>query len=269
MRIEELGEECELVNTSVESDASNVATVELDRPDARNALNSQMRAELKRVLEAAEEECRVVVLTGSREADAFSAGGDVTELRDRDAIRQLDRIDRKRVFHHVYDLDVPVVGMVNGHAIGGGCELAQACDIRLAHADALFGQPETNIGIFPGAGGTQWLTRLVGRGQAMRMILTGENLDASEAKEIGLVEEVYDDHESLAERAYEVAEKITEKSPLGTRYAKRAVKSAERLGVEDGLEYEGLLYAHLFNTRDKDEGISAFLEGRDPSWEGR
>jgi len=263
-----VGEDCEFVNVLQDD---QVTTVELDRPEAKNALNSAFRAELREVLKAADAdtETRVIVLTGSSEAGAFCAGGDVTELRERDGIQQLERIEKKRIFHRVYELATPVIAFVNGAAIGGGCELAQACDIRIATADTAFGQPETDIGLFPGAGGTQWLTRLVGRGQASRLILAGERIDGKEAERIGLIEEAHADAEAAADRVYELAAAIAEKSPLGVKFAKKAIKLSERTGVDTGLDHEALLYAHLFNTEDKNEGIDAFLQKREPEWQGR
>ncbi|NEU57171.1 enoyl-CoA hydratase/isomerase family protein [Halorussus sp. MSC15.2] len=266
---ETVGAECDTVNVSVGDRVENVATVTLSRPDARNALNAQLRAELKLVLDAIEaSDVRVVVLTGSAESGAFVAGADVTELRERDSLEQREASERPRVYEYVDDLDQPVIGAINGHALGGGCELAQACDTRIAREGAKLGQPEINLGIMPGGGGTQRLPRLVGEGQAMKLILSGELVDATEARNIGLVDEVHDE-ESFEDRVYDLAESMAEKSPLALEFAKKAVKASSRMELDQGIEYEAELFAHLFASEDKNEGIDAFFEDRDPEWEGK
>ena len=265
---EAVGAECETVNVAVGDRVENVATVTLSRPDARNALNAQLRAELKDVLDAIEaSDVRVVVLTGSDESGAFVAGADVTELRERGPLEQREASKRPRVYEYVDDLEQPVIGAINGHALGGGCELAQACDTRIAREGAKLGQPEINLGIMPGGGGTQRLPRLVGEGQAMKLILSGELIDAKEARDIGLVDEVHGDDE-FEERVYDLAESMAEKSPLALEFAKKAVKASSRMELEQGIEYEAELFAHLFASEDKNEGIDAFFEDRDPEWEG-
>ncbi|WP_137287479.1 enoyl-CoA hydratase/isomerase family protein [Halorussus salinisoli] len=266
---EAVAAECETVEVSVGEQVENVATVTLSRPDARNALNAQLRAELKDVLDAIEaSDVRVVVLTGSDESGAFVAGADVTELRERGPLEQREASKRPRVYEYVDDLEQPVIGAINGHALGGGCELAQACDTRVAREGAKLGQPEINLGIMPGGGGTQRLPRLVGEGQAMKLILSGELVDAEEAHEIGLVDEVHDE-ESFEERVYDLAESMAEKSPLALEFAKKAVKASSRMELDQGIEYEAELFAHLFASEDKNEGIDAFFEDREPEWEGK
>ncbi|UPW00289.1 enoyl-CoA hydratase-related protein [Halorussus gelatinilyticus] len=266
---EAVGAECETVNVAVGDRAENVATVTLSRPDARNALNAQLRAELKDVLDAIEaSDVRVVVLTGSEESGAFVAGADVTELRERGPLEQREASKRPRVYEYVDDLEQPVIGAINGHALGGGCELAQACDTRIAREGAKLGQPEINLGIMPGGGGTQRLPRLVGEGQAMKLILSGELVDAEEARDIGLVDEVHGEDE-FEERVYDLAESMAEKSPLALEFAKKAVKASSRMELEQGIEYEAELFAHLFASEDKNEGIDAFFEDRDPEWKGK
>ncbi|WP_135854462.1 enoyl-CoA hydratase/isomerase family protein [Halorussus salinus] len=265
---EAVGAECETVEVSVGERVEHVATVTLSRPDARNALNAQLRAELKDMLDAIEaSDVRVVVLTGSDESGAFVAGADVTELRERGPLEQREASKRPRVYEYVDDLEQPVIGAINGHALGGGCELAQACDTRIAREGAKLGQPEINLGIMPGGGGTQRLPRLVGEGQAMKLILSGELIDAGEARDIGLVDEVHDEAE-FEERVYDLAESMAEKSPLALEFAKKAVKASSRMELEQGIEYEAELFAHLFASEDKNEGIDAFFEDRDPEWEG-
>ncbi len=268
--IEAVADDCETVHASVGDQVSGVATVTIDRPDARNALNAQVRAELKDVAAAIEGSgVRVVVLTGADEAKAFVAGADVGEFRDRGALEQREISKRPRVYEVVDDLPQPVIGRVNGHALGGGCELAQACDVRIAHERAKIGQPEINLGIMPGGGGTQRLSRLVGEGQAMRLILSGELIDAHEASEIGLVDVVCEDDEELDDEVYGLAESMAAKSPVALEFAKQAVKASSRMDLEQGIEYEAELFAQLFATEDKDEGIDAFFEDREPEWQGK
>ncbi|WP_435178095.1 enoyl-CoA hydratase/isomerase family protein [Halorussus sp. AFM4] len=265
---EQVAAECETVDVAVGDRVDHVATVTLSRPDARNALNAQLRAELKDVLVAIEaSDVRVVVLTGSAESGAFVAGADVTELRERGPLEQREASARPRVYEYVDDLEQPVIAAVNGHALGGGCELAQACDVRIAREGARLGQPEINLGIMPGGGGTQRLPRLVGEGQAMKLILSGELVGAEEARDIGLVDEVHPEGE-FEDRVYDLAESMAEKSPLALAFAKKAVKTASRTDLDRGIEYEAELFAHLFASADKDEGIDAFLEDRDPEWRG-
>lgn len=280
MSVEEVAADCETVNVSVGDRGDHIATVELSRPDARNALNAQLRAELKDVLAAIEEaggaaterapadDIRVVVLTGSSGTGAFVAGADVAELRERDGLAQREASKRPRVYECVAELSIPVIARINGHALGGGCELIQACDVRIAHEEALVGQPEINLGIMPGGGGTQRLPRLVGEGQAMRLILTGELIDAEEAAEIGLVDEVCSD-DSLDDRVDELADQMAAKSPVALEFAKKAVSAASQMGLDDGIEYEAELFAQLCATSDKNEGIDAFFEDRDPEWQGK
>ncbi|WP_336358895.1 enoyl-CoA hydratase/isomerase family protein [Haloarcula sp. CGMCC 1.6347] len=258
--------DCETVSVSVGDRVENVATVELCRPEARNALNTQLRSEFKQVFDAVpDSDVRAVVLTGAADTGAFVAGADVTELRERDMLQQRDASKRPRVYEYVDECPMPVIARINGHALGGGCELIQAADIRIAHTDAKFGQPEINLGIMPGGGGTQRLPRLVGEGHAMRLILTGELIDATEAADIGLVDEVHDD-DSFDERVYDLASSIAEKSPAALEFAKKSVRASSRMDLEAGIEYEAELFAQLFATGDKDEGIDAFLEDREPEW---
>lgn len=262
--------DCDFVRVEVGGRAEYVATVTIDRPDARNALNGQVRTELKSVFAAVadDESVRVVVLTGSDEANAFVAGADVRELRGRGVVEQRRASERPRVYETVADCPTPVIARINGHALGGGCELAQACDVRIASEDAKLGQPEINLGLIPGGGGTQRLVRLVGPGQAMRLVLSGELVDATEAEAIGLVEETVP-AETLDERVTDLAGTMAAKSPLALRRAKEAVRAASRVDLDAGLDYERELFVGLFATADKDEGIDAFLEDRDPEWRGR
>ena len=266
----EIDEQFETVQVEVGDRGEGVATVTIDRPDARNALNEQVRSELAQVCNAVEAqhpgEVRVVVLTGSDGAGAFVAGADVRELRERDGVEMRRAAKRPRIHELVDDLPVPVIARIDGYCLGGGCELALACDVRIASENATFGQPETNLGIIPGGGATQRLPRLVGEGQAMKLILSGELIDAREARDIGLVEELPAD---LDRRVNELAGAMASKSPHALEIAKTAVRAAGRMDLVDGIEYEAELFAGLFETHDKNEGIDAFLKDRDPEWEGR
>jgi len=262
--------DCELVDAEVGDRAPHVATVTIDRPDARNALNGTVREELIGVFGAIEDDdsVRVVVLTGSDEANAFVAGADVSELRERGVVEQREASQQPRVYETVAECSKPVLARVNGHALGGGCELAQACDIRIAREDAKLGQPEINLGLIPGGGGTQRLPRLVGTGEAMKLILSGQLVDAAEAAEIGLVEEAVPP-ESLDDRVDDLAGSIADHSPLALSRAKEAVRAAAEQPLSRGLEYESELFVGLFASEDKNEGIDAFFEDRDPEWQGR
>ncbi|APW96731.1 3-hydroxybutyryl-CoA dehydratase [Halobiforma lacisalsi AJ5] len=268
--VEAAAADCGTVRATVGDRVAGVATVTMRRPDARNALNGQLREELKTVLEAVEDsDVRVVVLTGADDAKAFVAGADVGELRERDALEQREASKRPRVYEVVDDLRQPVIARLNGHALGGGCELATACDVRIAHERAKLGQPEITLGIMPGGGGTQRLPRLVGEGQAMRLILSGDLIGAEEAREIGLVDIVCDSDEALDEEVYGLAESMAANSPVALEFAKEAVKAGSRMDLESGIEYEAELFAQLFATEDKNEGIDAFFEDREPEWQGR
>ncbi|MFD1588286.1 enoyl-CoA hydratase/isomerase family protein [Halorientalis brevis] len=259
----------DLLSVTVGDHADRVATIAIERPDARNALNEQVRTELKDAFAtaAADDAVRVLVLTGGDGSGAFVAGADVTEFRERDLVEQREASEMPRIYETADELSIPVIARINGHALGGGCELAQACDVRIAQEGAKLGQPEINLGLIPGGGGTQRLPRLVGEGQAMRLILSGELVDATEAAEIGLVDEVCE-ADAIDERVYDLAGAMAEKSPVALELAKSAVRESSRMGLDAGLEYESELFVQLFATDDKDEGIEAFLDGRDPEFSG-
>jgi enoyl-CoA hydratase len=265
-----LAEDLDTVGVAVGDRADRVASVAVERPEKRNALNDQVRRELKTALTACEESdaVRVIVLTGSEECSAFVAGADIAEFADRSAIEQREASKRPRIYEHVENLETPVIARINGHCLGGGNELALACDIRYARSDAKLGQPEISLGIMPGGGASQRLPRLVGEGQAMRLALSGEIIDAEEAHEIGMVDGVFDSG-AFDEAVYELAGSIAEKSPVALEFTKKAVKAASRMDLDAGIEYEAELFSQLFSTADKDEGIAAFLEDREPEWSGR
>ena len=250
--------------------ADGVATVTLNRPEVHNAMNERMRQELTRCFGdlATSDEARVVVVTGAGER-AFSAGADIREFVEPQVPVRF-RESRKRVdFRQAMDrCPQPIIGAIRGYALGGGLELALACDIRIAGEDAQLGLTEVNLAIIPGGGGTQRLPRLVGRGRALEMILTGARIDAREAWRIGLVERVVPAADVLA-AARELARTLAEKAPVALRYAKEAVVKGLELPLADGLRLENDLATLLRTTEDRVEGAKAFLEKRKPRFTGK
>ena len=250
--------------------ADHVATVTLNRPDVHNAMNEAMRRDLTRCFDAIalDEDVRVVVVTGAGER-AFSAGADIREfveplvpVRFREQRR---RLDFRQAMDRCWQ---PIIAAVNGFALGGGLELALACDIRIAAAGATLGLTEVNLAIIPGGGGTQRLPRLIGRGKALELILTGARIPADEALRIGLVERVVPGGEAL-KAATELARSMAAKAPVALRYAKEAIVKGLELPLADGLRLEGDLSTLLRTTEDRLEGAKAFLEKRPPRWTGR
>jgi enoyl-CoA hydratase len=246
-----------------------VATITINRPEKRNALNIQTRQEGAQALDdlREDESVRVVVITGAGDK-AFIAGADIGEFANRTAITQREVMLGRSLFTAFDTFTKPVIAMINGYCLGGGCELAMACDLRIASDKASFGQPEINLGIIPGGGGTQRLTRLVGEGKAMELILTGDIIDAQTAYRIGLVNMVVPAAD-LEAKTMEIANRIAEKSPVALRLAKEAVRVASRSHLDEGLRREVDLFALCFSSEDKDEGVSAFLEKRKPQFKGR
>jgi len=247
----------------------SVAIITINRPEKRNALNIQTRAEGAAVLDElrADDSVRVVVVTGAGDK-AFIAGADIAEFADRTAITQREVMLERGLFNAFDTFPKPVIAMVNGYCLGGGCELALACDIRIASDKASFGQPEINLGIIPGGGGTQRLTRLIGEGKAMELILTGAIIDAQTALTLGLVNHVVP-ADQLETKTMEIANRIAEKSPVALRLAKEAIKLASRSNLDEGLRREVDLFALCFSSADKDEGVAAFLEKRKPEFKGK
>jgi len=246
-----------------------VAIITINRPDKRNALNIKTREEGAALLDQLREDdsVGVVVFTGAGDK-AFVAGADIGEFAGRTAITQREVMTSRSLFTAIDTFPKPVIAMINGYCLGGGCELALACDIRIASENASFGQPEINLGIIPGGGGTQRLPRLVGEGKAMEMILTGEIIDARTAFTIGLVNHVVP-ADQLQAKTLEMANRIAEKSPIALQLAKEAVKLASKSNLDEGLRREVDLFALCFSTEDKNEGVSAFLEQRNPAFKGR
>jgi enoyl-CoA hydratase len=254
----------------VERDGATLV-VTLNRPKVLNALNVLMLSELRSALEAAagERAVRAIVLTGAGER-AFAAGADIGELAalgDPIAGAAQARLGQA-VTLQIEQLRIPVIAAVNGFALGGGCELALACDVRLASETAKFGQPEVNLGLMPGYGGSQRTARLLGRGMAMYLCLTGETIDAREALRIGLVERVFPAADLLSE-ARRIAALIASKAPLAVSATKRTIDQGLPLAMAAGLELEALNFGSLIDTADFAEGTSAFLEKRRPEFTGR
>jgi enoyl-CoA hydratase len=246
-----------------------VVVLTIDRPDKLNALNKQVHAEGVAALDELrrDDSVRVLVITGSGEK-SFVAGADIGEFQNETPVTQRDTFHDKTLFNSIDTFPKPVIAMVNGFCLGGGNELALACDLRICSENARFSQPEINLGLIPGGGGTQRLTRLIGEGRSMEIMLTGEMIDAKTAYNYGLVNHVYPAAE-LEAKTMELANKIAEKAPIALQLAKEAVKFASRSNLDEGLRREVDLFALCFSTEDKQEGVSAFLEKRKPVFKGK
>jgi enoyl-CoA hydratase len=256
--------EYETILTAVEE---GIGRITINRPDARNALNTQVLGDVRQALAEFrhDREVGVVVFTGAGER-AFAAGADIGELRERTALDALASV-MQGVYDEIEAYEKPTIAAVNGLALGGGCELAMACDVRVASQNARFGLPEVTLAIIPGAGGTQRLSRLVGKGRAIEMILTGQIIDAEEAHRIGLVTQVAGD-EGLMDKVRTTSATILSRGPLAVRLAKLAVQTGFETDQKTGLVIERLAQAVLFDTEDKREGTTAFLEKREPRFRG-
>lgn len=246
-----------------------VAVLTINRPDKLNALSSAVHREGIAALDElrGDDSVRVLVVTGSGEK-AFIAGADISEFAGHTPITQRAVFQERTLFNSIDTFPKPVIAMVNGFCLGGGNELALACDIRMASETARFSQPEINLGIMPGGGGTQRLTRLVGEGRSMELVLTGDMIDAATAEKIGLVNHVYPADQLEAE-TMKLAEKIAEKAPIALALCKEAIKFASRSNLDEGLRREVDLFALCFSTEDKKEGVAAFLEKRKPVFKGK
>ena len=258
-----------MADVILEEREGRVAILTINRPDKLNALNQEVRDRMLEILERLEtdDDVGVIVLTGAGEK-AFIAGADIGEFEGRSPFDQRHAMRSPRIFDVMAAFPKPVIAMINGFCLGGGCELAMSCDLRIAADSARFGQPEIKLGLIPGGGGTQRLPRLVGLGHALRLTMTGDMIGAAEAREIGLVEQVHPAAE-LRAKTLELAAKIASMSPLTLQVTKQAVRASERMGIEEGILYERDLFCLCFSSDDKKEGVEAFLQKRQPQWKGR
>jgi len=262
----------EFKNIMYEKDKEKgIVKLTINRPEIRNALNAATRQEIRNTIEEGEkdEDVRVVIITGAGEK-AFISGADITAFKDATPIMIEESASTlgQQLFSDIENLQVPIIAMINGFCLGGGQELAMCCDIRIASENARFGQPEINVGILPGAGGTQRLPRLVGWGKAKELIYTGRIIDATEAERIGLVDKVVP-QERLEEEVQQLAETIASKSPLIIQLIKKAINRGMYTDLAAGLAYEKANFALCFATEDHIEGVTAFLEKRKPQFKGK
>ena len=255
-------------NTIICETGDNIGVITLNRPDALNALSTELRIELGRALEELQQDESVgaIIITGN--GKAFAAGADIKEMQDKsymDMYFTTASLDLERTLSNCCK---PVIAAVNGFALGGGCELAMMCDFILASERAKFGQPEVNIGVLPGWGGTQRLTGLVGKSKAMDMCLTGRMMDAEEAERAGLVSRVFP-AESLMDEARTIAMDIASKSVPAISKVRECVNQSLESGLRDGLLFERRQFQAAFATEDQKEGMAAFVEKRRPEWKHR
>jgi len=254
----------ETILTQVED---RVGLIRLNRPKQLNALNAQLMEELTTALEVfdGDESVGCIVITGNERA--FAAGADVKEMAGASAVEMLTR-DAIARWDRIKQIKKPIVAAVSGWCLGGGCEIAMTCDIIVASESAQFGQPEIDLGVMPGAGGTQRLARAIGKSKAMEMVLTGRSMSARAAEQAGLVSRVVP-VEVYLDEALALAGEIASKAPVAVRLAKEAVNRVYETPLADGLDYERRLFYYLFATEDQKEGMQAFIEKRQPAWKGR
>jgi len=248
---------------------NNIAIIKLNRPDKLNALNKQMFDDLSTAADFISENdnIRALVITGNSEK-AFAAGADIAELNNcNQESGEEFSIYGSNVMTKIENLNIPVIAAVNGFALGGGCELSMACHIRFASEKAKFGQPEINLGIIPGYGGTQRLTKIVGLANSLIMNLTGDLINAQKAKEIGLVSEIYSPEELLS-KTIEFAENLANKAPIALRAIMQTVKNSQELTLEEGLSLESIVFGDVCGSKDFKEGTTAFLEKRTANFIG-
>ena len=245
----------------------HVALLQLNRPEARNALSPELMEQVAAALETfdPDPEVRCVVIAGSEKV--FAAGADIKAMAERSFAEAL-RHPAASFWRRLAAIKTPMIAAVSGYALGGGCELALACDMIVAAESAKFGQPEINLGIIPGGGGTQRLARVLGKQRAMELVLTGRRFDAAEAQAMGLVNKVVADDAWLDE-TMALARAVAEQPPIASRLAKQAVIAAEETALSAGLENERRLYELAMATEDRQEGMNAFLEKRKPNFEGK
>lgn len=246
---------------------NRVGLITLNRPQALNALNNQLMREVMDALADFDrnDDVGAMVITGSEKA--FAAGADIKEMADKSITEMMDT-DHVAVFGRIRTIRKPVIAAVSGWALGGGCEVALSCDMIVASESAKFGQPEITIGVIPGAGGTQRLTRAVGKAIAMEMILNNRTLSAQEAHQFGLVNRVVPVQEYLNE-ALKLADEIASRAPLAVRAAKKMIDQAYELPLSEGLSEEKQAFYDLFASEDQKEGMKAFSEKRKPEWKGK
>lgn len=246
-----------------------IGIVTVNRPEQMNSLNSKTRTEMAEAFEKLGNESGIstIILVGAS-GKAFIAGADIKEFLKLDLETEKDLKKDWIVTEIIENLSKPVIAMIDGFCLGGGLEIAMSCDLRIASNRTKVGQPEINIGIIPGAGGTQRLTRLIGEGRAMEMILTGRMIKAEEALQYGILNFVFD-HKELEIKTMEIAKTITEKSPYAIERAKRSVKSVSNMKLEKGLQFEREMFLECFNSEDGKEGITAFMEKRKANFKGK
>lgn len=254
-------------NILAEKLEGGVGLVRLNRPKALNALNADLMRELVEALAIfdADPEIGCLVITGNEKA--FAAGADIKEMETATTVEMLYN-DRISLWDRIHDLKKPVIASVSGVALGGGCELAMACDMIIAAENARFGQPEINLGVIPGAGGTQRLTRAVGKALAMEMVLNNRWLTAEEAYRFGLVNRVYAP-EVVFDETLRIAREIAARAPVAVRLAKESVNATYDMFLGDGIRFERRNFYFLFSTEDQKEGMNAFVNKRDPKWQGK
>ncbi|MBC8587921.1 enoyl-CoA hydratase-related protein [Paratissierella segnis] len=243
-----------------------IGLLTINRPDVLNSLNSNLLDELNDAIDSIERDGDLYVLIFTGSGKAFIAGADIGEMKDFNSDEARSFANKGvNLFRKVELLKIPTIAAVNGFALGGGCELCLSCDIRIASEKAKFGQPEVGLGIIPGFGGTQRLTRLVGSSVAKELIFTGEVIDTKRAEKIGLVNKVVH-HDYLMPEAFNIASKIVTKGQISVRYAKEAINRGFGQDIEAGMEIEKELFVKCFDTEDQKEGMIAFLESRTPSF---
>lgn len=245
----------------------HIALIELNRPNELNALNLQLMGELRDALKEldADPEVRVIILTGNEKA--FAAGADIKQMSGKNAVDML-MIDQFSTWDQIKKTHKPIIAAVSGFALGGGCELAMTCDMIIASESAKFGQPEIKIGVMPGAGGTQRLTRAIGKARAMEMVLTGKFISADEAMAYGLVNRVVP-VEMYMHEAVSLATEIAAMSPVAARLAKESVNRAFETHLDEGLHFERKNFYLTFASEDQKEGMKAFIEKRTPDFKGK
>lgn len=255
-----------IIVTKNYQDHQHISCIQLNRPKVLNALSTDLMKEVVEALFMLEDDkdVRVIILTGNDRA--FAAGADIGQMAEATPIDQIND-NRFRTWKQLSLITKPLIAAVNGFALGGGCELAMSCDFIVAGDTAKFGQPEIKIGTIPGAGGTQRLTRAIGKSKAMMMVLTGDMMDAYEAEQAGLVAKVVPS-ETLMQESFEIAKVIANRAPVAVKLAKEAVNIAFETALKDGMEYERRNFYLTFASKDQKEGMKAFLEKREPKYEG-